>query len=148
MSATRAPQSRGPLYERFPMNKTMLLDKYPVFTTEIAKSDTECLNVDDVLARLYDRIEAHPIASYVGEFDHHGHVAAQAEGEIAEGIQGAKHILFCVANAILNPLIGAVRPRAISVTEMADRFVISYLEAPKEKANTVMAEWVGSLKNA
>lgn len=130
------------------MNKTLLLEKYPVFATEIAKSDTDCRNVDDVMIRLKDKVLAHPVAAYVGEFDHYGHVADQVDGKIADGILGAKHILFCVANAIPNGMIGAARPRAISVTEMADKFVISYLEAPVEKANQVMADWIGSLTTA
>ena len=122
------------------MNKTVLLDKYPVFAEEIAKSETECIGVDDVMARLKEKIAAHSMASYIGDFDHYGPVAAQAEGKIADEIKAAKHVLFCVANAIPNPLIGAARPRAISVTELADRFVISYLEAPVEQVNQVMAD--------
>ena len=51
------------------MNKTMLLDKYPVYSEEIAKDTTECKNVDDVMARLKEKIEAHPVATYIGEFD-------------------------------------------------------------------------------
>ena len=64
----------------------------------------------------------------------------------ADEINAAKHVLFCVANAIPNPLIAAVRPRAVSVVELADKFVISYLEAPVEQVNQVMADWVGSLR--
>ena len=128
------------------MTKTMLLDTYPVYAAEIAKDDTECDNVDDVMARLKEKIEAHPVAGYIGEFDHFGHVAAQAEGKIADEIEAAKHVMFCVANAIPNPMIGAVRPRAISVVETDDKFVISYLEAPVEQANQVMEDWVGSLR--
>ncbi len=130
------------------MNKMMLLDKYPVFAEEIAKNDTDCKSVDDVMARLKEKIEAHPVASYIGEFDHYGHVAAQAEGKIADDIKASKHVLFCVANAIPNPLIAAARPRAVSVVEQADRFVISFLEAPVKKVNQVLADWVGSLKTS
>lgn len=89
-----------------PMNKTMLLDKYPVFAGEIAKSETDCRNVDDVMAHLKDKVQAHPVAAYVGEFDHYGHVAAQAEGKIADDILALKYILFCVANALPNAMIG------------------------------------------
>lgn len=130
------------------MIKTMLLGKYPVYAAEIAKDDTECDNADDIMALLKEKIEAHPVASYIGEFDHFGHVAAQAEGKIADEIKAAKHVMFCVANAIPNPIIGAVRPRAISVVETGDKFVISYLEAPVEQANHVMADWVGSLRKS
>jgi hypothetical protein len=101
--------------------------------------------VDDVLAGLKDKISTHPVATYIGEFDHYRHVSNQAEGKIDDAIQAAKHILFCVANAIPNPLIGAVRPRAISVVEMPDKFVISFLEAPVEQVNELIGEWVASL---
>ena len=130
------------------MNKTVLLDKYPVYAEEIAKDDTECKNVDDVMARLKEKVAAHPVATYIGEFDHYAHVAAQAEGKIAEGIKASKHVLFCVANAIPNPLIAAVRPRAVSVVELVDKFVISYLEAPVEQVNQLLADWVDSLRKS
>ena len=128
------------------MNKTMLLDKYPVFTQEIAKSDTDCKDIDVVMNRLKEKIKAKPASSYIGEFDHYAHVAKQAEGKIADDIKASKHLLFCVANAIPNPLIAAARPRAISVVEMADKYVISFLEAPVEAVNELMSGWVESLK--
>jgi len=130
------------------MNKMMLLDKYPIFAEETAKSETDCKNVDDVMARFKEKIQAHPVATYIGEFDHYAHVAAQAEGKIADDIKVSKHVLFCVANAIPNPLIAAARPRAISVVELADRFVIGHLEAPVEKVNQLLADWVGSLRTS
>jgi hypothetical protein len=101
-----------------------------------------------VIARLREKIEAHPIATYIGEFDHYNHVAKQPEGKIADEIKASKHALFCVANAIPNPLIAAARPRAISVAELVDKFVVTYLEAPVEAANQLMADWVDSLKVA
>jgi len=100
------------------------------------------------MVRFKEKIQAHPVASHIGEFDHYAHVAAQAEGQIADGIKASKHVLFCVANAISNPLIAATRPRAVSVVEMEDRFVISFLEAPVEKVNQLLADWVGSLRKA
>ncbi len=130
------------------MKRSMLLDKYPVYSTELAKSDIACRDADEVMARLRADVEAHPAATYIGEFDHYAHVAAQAEGQIADGIKAAKHILFCVANAIPNPVIGAARPRSVSVTEMEDKFVISYLEAPVDKVNDRLAQWVDGLKSA
>lgn len=130
------------------MNKIVLLDKYPVYAEEIAKDDTECKNIDDVMARLKEKIEAHPVATYIGEFDHYAHVAAQAEGKIADEIKAAKHVLFCVANAIPNPLIAAVRPRAVSVVELEAKFAISYLEAPVEQVNQLLSDWVDSLRKS
>ncbi|MEA3273860.1 MAG: hypothetical protein U9Q81_00865 [Pseudomonadota bacterium] len=128
------------------MNKIQLLDKYPVYVEELAKADTECASTDDVIARLREQIEAKPPASLIGVFDHYAHVEGQPEGKIAGEIKDSKHILFCLSNAIPNPLIAAVRPRAISVVELDEKFVISYLEAPVEAPNQVMAGWIESLR--
>jgi hypothetical protein len=129
------------------MNKITLFDKYPVYSEEINKHDTNCQHIDDILKQLKEKIKAHPVASFICEFDHYAHVSAQAEGKISNEIKASKHILFCVANAIPNPLIAAVRPRALSVVEMDHKFVISYLEAPVETANQLMAGWIEGLKS-
>lgn len=42
----------------------------------------------------------------------------------------------------------AVRPRSIGVVEQADRFVISYLEAPMPLANQAMAAWMEGIPQA
>lgn len=128
------------------MNKIQLLDKYPVFVEEIAKADTDCATVDDVVARLRDRVQAHPGASEIAVFDHLAHVQAQPEAKVAEGIRGSKHLIFCLSDAIPNALIAAVRPRAVSVVETDARFVISWLEAPVEGPNQVIAGWVEALR--
>jgi hypothetical protein len=128
------------------MKKISLLDKYPVYAEEIDKDATRCRNVDEVLIHLKQNIESHPVANYIGEFDHYASVAGQSEGKISEDIKANKHLLFCVANAIPNPLIAAVRPRAISVAELEEKFVISFLEAPVDTANQLIAGWVESLK--
>lgn len=129
------------------MRKAMLLDKYPVHAEEIPKNATQCQDMDALVARLTDMIKAHPTAAYIGEFDHYSHVASQSDAKIAEDIKDARHVLFCVANGIPSPMIGAARPRAISIVETDDEYVISHLEAPVDKANQVMAEWVQALKD-
>jgi hypothetical protein len=73
------------------------------------------------------------------------HVAAHPEGQIAPEIKDGKHVIFCLSTAIPNPLIAAVRPRAISVVELEDRFIISFLEAPVQGPNQVMAGWIEGL---
>ncbi|MGE5152629.1 MAG: DUF6858 family protein [Bdellovibrio bacteriovorus] len=128
------------------MSKIQFLDKYPVFVEEIAKADTDCATVDDVVARLRVRVQAHPGASDIAVFDHLAHVKALPEGKVADEIRGSKHLIFCLSNAIPNALIAAVRPRALSVVETQDRFVISWLEAPVEGPNQIIAGWVESLR--
>jgi hypothetical protein len=130
------------------MDKTILLDKYPVYSEVVEKNDTDYERIDDVMAHLKAKIDEHPVARYIADFDHYAHVAEQPEGKIADGIMASKHLLFCVANAIPNPVIAAARPRAISVVELVDKFVLSYLEAPVEMANQLMTDWIDSLKKA
>lgn len=53
-----------------------------------------------------------------------------------------------MSSAIPNPLIAAVRPRAISVVELDDKLVNSYLQTPMEAPNQIMAEWIEGLRKA
>jgi len=99
-----------------------------------------------VVARLCANVEASSGASLIGVFDHQAHVAAHLEGKVAPEIKDSKHVLCCLSNAIPNPLIAAVRPRAISVVELEDKFVISFLEAPVDGPNQVMASWIEGLR--
>lgn len=130
------------------MEKLSVLDKYPVFVEELAKADTDCADAAAVIAQLRTRVEAHPGSVVIAEFDHYAHVMRQPEHRVAEDIRDSRHLLFCLANAIPNPLVPAVRPRSISVVEYDDRFVIAYLEAPAEGPNQAMAAWVAGLRRA
>ncbi len=40
----------------------------------------------------------------------------------------------------------AVRPRSIGVSDMGDRFVIIFMEAPNPVANEAMENWTKALK--
>lgn len=130
------------------MKELLLLEKYPLYFTEIAKEASAFATIDAMFDHLKARIEADPVACNIGEFDQYQQVAAQPEGKIAEGIQEARLLMFCFANAIPNQYIGALRPRAISIVEMAEKFVISFIEAPAERAQAFMTELVESLKKA
>lgn len=123
------------------MEKIQLLEKYPVHVAALPKAETGVESADQGIARLREQVEAKPGATFIGMFDHYAHVKRQPEGKIADDIKDSKHLLFCLSNAIPNALVTAVRPRAISVVELADKFVISYLEAP----NQVMAGWIEAL---
>jgi hypothetical protein len=128
------------------MEKIHLLDKYPVYVEELAKVGTDCASTDDVVAWLRANVEPTAGATLIGVFDHQAHVAAHPEGQIAPENKDSKHVIFCLSNAIPNPLIAAVRPRAISIVELEDRFVISFLEAPVEGPNQVMTGWIEGLR--
>lgn len=130
------------------MKQTHFMEKYPVFYVEIDKSETTCQSVDDILAFLKQKIEADPVASYIGEFNHYAHTQALPEGEINPEIKAAKHILFCFGLKLLTPRAMAVRPRSMGVCELADKFVIDFLEAPMPRANRAMEDWAKSVRNA
>lgn len=129
------------------MKQIIVMEKYPVFTLEISKQECSYESVDAILAYLKEKIEAHPIATYIGEFDHYSHTASLEAGSIAEDIKDAKNIICCFGKVLPKPEVLAVRPRAIGVAQMSDSFVISFLEAPNPDANSAMESWVKGIAN-
>jgi hypothetical protein len=130
------------------MKQITVMEKYPVFTIEINKNETSYKSVDEILAYFKSQIEAHPIATYIGEFDHYSHTKSLEVGEISDDIKDAKNIICCFGKMLPKPEVLAVRPRAIGVAEMADSFVISFLEAPNPDANAAMESWAKGIVNA
>jgi len=129
------------------MNKTILMDKYPVFSHEIAKSETNFKSVDSIIKYLKDLVEKHPVAEYIAIFDHYQHTKELDEGVISEDILDAKNLIFCFGKQLPNPQILAVRPRSIGVSELKDSFSINFMEAPNEQLQKVVKTWVESLSN-
>ena len=123
------------------MKQITVMEKYPVFTLEIAKNETNYKNIDEVFAYLKEQIAAHPIATYIGEFDHYAHTSSLEVGEINPDIKDAKNLICCFGKVLPKPEILAVRPRAIGVAEMEKSFVVSFLEAPNPDANAAMEKW-------
>jgi len=118
-----------------------VMEKYPVFTIEINKNETTYNSVDEILNYFKSCIEAHPIATYIGEFDHYTHTKNLEAGEISDEIKDAKNIICCFGKMLPKPEVLAVRPRAIGVAEITESFVISFLEAPNPDANAAMESW-------
>jgi len=116
------------------MQKINLMDKYPVYTKEILKSHTKFKNVDDFIEALKQK-------AYIWVFDHFTHTN-KIGWEIMEGLIAGKILLFCFGQAIPKPEAMAVRPRNISIAEFEDKFVVSFLEAPVEKVNSKMIDWI------
>jgi hypothetical protein len=139
-SAFRLPYSRNET-----MQQTLLQEKYPVYSLELLKSETALKDADAIIEYLKSRIADHKIAELITTFDHFAHTKALQEGEIAADILDAKHVLFCFGTHLTNAQVMAVRPRSIGVLEKADRFVITFLEAPMPLANQAMESWVKSL---
>jgi len=129
------------------MQQKTFQEKYPVFELTLPKSETSKQNVEEIIADLRAKIEAHPVVRYIGEFDHYAHTSSLPDGEIAEDIIAAKNIIFCFGIKLPEPTVMAVRPRSIGVTEYKDRFVINFLEPPMPMATEAMENWVKSLKD-
>ena len=130
------------------MKQITVLEKYPVYSMEIRKNETTYKSVDEILAYLKNKIETHPIAAYIGEFDHYAHTSCLEEGQISDAIKNAKNIICCFGKVLPKPEVLAVRPRSIGVAEMADSFVVSFLEAPNPDANAAMESWVKGVVNS
>lgn len=127
------------------MKQTLLQEKYPVFIAEIDKDETDCRSVDEVAAYLRARIAENPRVKFIDVFDHHAHTRAIG-GEINPDIRAAVDVIFCFGFALPNPQVLAVRPRAIGVADLGDKFVVSFLEAPMKPANEAMEAWVKGLR--
>ena len=130
------------------MKQITLMEKYPVNTLEINKSNTTLKSCDEILDNLQEKINAHPVAVYIATFDHYTHTKSLEVGEIAKDILDAKNIVFCFGKMLPKPELMGVRPRSIGVCETNDSFVISFMEAPNPDANKTMQEWAQSIANA
>ena len=129
------------------MEKSMLNEKYPIYSVEIPKTQTRLPDLDAVIEHIKEKIATAKTGRFIAVFDHYDHVR-QLGGEINPEIKASKHVLFCLSNAIPAPGISALRPRAMAVNDLGDRFVIGFLEAPVPAANEAMQAWVASIYQA
>ncbi|TLP35162.1 DUF6858 family protein [Arcobacter arenosus] len=128
------------------MKQKIFKDKYHIFEIEFSKNELKFKNVNEILAALKDKIDAHPVIAYISTFDQFSQTK-RVDGVIREDIKDAKNIIFCFGKEIPTPEVLAVRPRAIGVCELEDSFVVNFLEAPNEQANIIMEEMIKSLKD-
>lgn len=126
------------------MRQYMLMEKYPVFDLTIPMAETSCASLDDVVAKLREKIDAHPKAAHIATFDHYAHTQSIG-GSIDASIKGAKNIVFCFGVALPNAHVLAVRPRSIGVADLGDAFHITFLEPPMEMATKEMEAWCKAL---
>jgi len=129
------------------MKQITVMEKYPVFTLEITKNETTYKSVDELIVYLKTQIDAHPVAVFIGIFDHYTHTKSLEVGEIAEDIKDAKNLICCFGKALPKPEVMAVRPRSFGVAELSNSFVVSFLEAPNPDANAAMEKWVKAIAN-
>lgn len=126
------------------MKKTVFMDKYPVYTLSLKKSEVKYTNVLEIVNYFKAKIEVHPVSKFIAVFDHYAHTKS-LNGEIMEGLKDAQNIIFCFGSAIPNTKILAVRPRSIGICELEDSFIIEFIEAPKEEMHTLMETWAKGL---
>jgi len=128
------------------MQQMIVQEKYPIFVLDVEKKETHYKTAQEIIEFFKEKINAHPVCAYIGEFDHYAHTSSLENGEINPEIKDCKLVLFCFGNKLPNGKITSARPRSISVTEYTDKFEISFLEAPALIANEVMEGWVKELK--
>jgi len=129
------------------MKQITVMEKYPVTTMEIAKEETTYKNVDEIITYLKSQIDAHPVAVYIGVFDHYSHTNSLEVGTISEDIKDAKNLICCFGKALPKAEMMAVRPRSFGVADMGDSFIVSFMDAPNPEAHTAMENWVKSIQN-
>ena len=130
------------------MKHIIFKDKYPVWSIEFKKSEVEQNSVDEIIEYFKTKIENHTIGTFIAIFDHYAHTTSIPEHKVADEIKALKNIIFCFGKEIPKPIVGAVRPRSISVCELEDSFEISSMEAPNEAMNAVMQNWAIELKKS
>ncbi len=127
------------------MNRVLIQDTYPVLMDEIAKADTPLRNVDEIIASLRQRVAADRGIAFIGVFDHYGH-SVRLGGEVHPEVQDAKQIVFCFGPALPEVELMALRPRAIGVADLGNRFFVSFMEGPSPHINRVLVDWVEQLR--
>jgi len=127
------------------MRQSVTEERLAVCTLEIGKEETSCKSIGEVVDFLRARIEAHPKAQLIAVFDHYAHTTRVAPKAIAPEILAAQNLVLCFGMTLPGPQVLALRPRSIGVCELADRFVISFLEAPMPLANTAIEEWTAAV---
>ncbi len=129
------------------MTQSLLMDKYPIYSVQIAKNETRYSDVDAIIAYLEEKISAHPFATEIAIFDHYAHTKSINNYILADTICAAKNLIFCFGKMLPDPKMLAVRPRSIGVADLGDVFEVNFLEVPNEALQKVTEEWVQSIQN-
>lgn len=129
------------------MKALLFKDEYPISTFTLPKDETSLKTVQSILDTLHTKIDAHPVAAYIGLFNHYEHTHSLTDGEIAADILDAQNILFCFGKELMAAEMLAVRPRSIGIAERQNEFLLSFLKAPNPAANEAMTTWIKSLRD-
>lgn len=123
------------------------MEKYPIFMLELDKNECRYRDTDQIMEYFKGEISANPVAALIGEFDHYAHTESIG-GEINPDIQTAKMVVFCFGQKLPKPEMMAIRPRSISVCDMGETFVFTFLEAPMPAINEVIEGWIKATINS
>lgn len=126
------------------MTKSILLDKYPIYSIEIAKNNITKDSMENIVEFFKEKISSHPIAKFIALFDHYEHTTS-INGEINPTIKAAQNLIFCFGAAIPNTKILAARPRSIAIAELENSFIIEFMQAPIDPLQITMESWVKEL---
>ncbi|MGV6818729.1 MAG: DUF6858 family protein [Thiotrichales bacterium] len=127
------------------MKERVELQEYPVFSLELEKSESRFSTIDEITAFIREKVESHPMAAFITVFDHLGHSRKIKEASIDRKLLAAKNVVFCFGLCLHDATAMATRPRSLGVAEYADRFVISFIEAPMPVVNSAMESWAREL---
>ncbi len=117
----------------------MLNGRYPAMIPELEKSDRICQTVEDVGDYFRARIAENPKTQFIGVFDHFAHTRKIGGDWGGKSIREfARRRASSSASRSPHPQILALRPRSTGVADMGDRFVVSFMEAPVQRANVAM----------
>ena len=128
------------------MKQKIFKEKYHIFEIEFKKDEISYNSVDEIIEFLRQKVENHPVISYIATFDQYEHTSKLENGVINEEILAAKNIVFCFGMELPTPEVLAVRPRSIGVCETKNGFVVNFLEAPNENANITMEGFIKAIK--
>jgi len=128
------------------MKSMTIKDTYPIQAMELNKSESKFATTDEIVAYIEAKIEAHPVAAYIATFDHYTHTKNLPEHDMDEKIIDVKNVVFCFGKELPVAQLAAVRPRSIAIVEEADKFTITFMDAPNPQAHDAMGNWVKGIK--
>ena len=132
------------LFLTYKMIKNLHIKSNLVIGILAVLSILSCLVVENTMSLqkldyFQDKIESHERAVFIARFDHYTHTKS-LDGDINANILDAQNIIMCFGWEIPSADPVAVRPRTIGITEMADKFVVNFMEAPNPIAQQIMVD--------
>ena len=130
------------------MKSMTIKDTYPVQALELSKEEAKFASTDEIVAYIEEKIVSHPVATYIATFDHYTHTKSLPDHEMDEKVIDVKIVVFCFGKELPVPQIAAVRPRSIAIVEEADKFTITFMDAPNPQAHEAMSNWVKGVRKS